>query len=89
MLLPSESLITHYSNHIFRTGTNSELSAPDTKSGTDIETCIVYLVFSIGTLVDRLSNPRNGPHLSVVGMTAELKIDTCRCRTVQMEGLMV
>ena len=89
MTLAPEGLITHCSNHVFRTGTNTELSAPNTKARTDIEASIVTLILTEGTFVDRLSNPGNRPYLSVVGMPAKLEINASCCRTVKVVGLMV
>ena len=44
---------------------------------------------SKGTLVDALRNPRDGPHLSVMGVTAELEINMLLLGLFQVVGLMV
>lgn len=89
MFFLSEGLIANNSNHILRTGSDAELTTPDTHTRTDIETSVVQLVLTKSTLVDGLRDPGDGPHLAVMGMTTKLEIDTGRCCTVQMVGLVV
>jgi hypothetical protein len=40
-------------------------------------------------LIDSIRNPRNGPYLSAMGMTAKLEVNTRLLCLFQMVGLMV
>ena len=42
-----------------------------------------------GTLVNAFRNPRDGPHLSVMGMSAELEVNMVLLGLFQMIGLVV
>ena len=49
----------------------------------------IELIAAVGTLLDSLCNPRNRPNLTVVGVTAELEIDSGLGTAVKVVGLMV
>ena len=74
---------------VFRTGADAELAAPDAEARGYVVVRPAAAVAAEGALVDVFRNPRNGPNLSVVGVTAELEVDALLLGLLQVVGLVV
>ena len=74
---------------VFGTGADAELAAPDAETAADVVAGMAAAVLAEGTLVDGIGNPRDGPYLAVVGMAAELEIDTGLFGLFKVVGLVV
>lgn len=74
---------------VFRLCADAELGTPDAESGTHIVTGVSFNEGAESILVDGISNPAYWPHLSVMGMSGKLKVDTILLCLLQMIRLMV
>ena len=76
-------------NNIFCAGTNAVLTAPDAQSAADVVVGGAPLVRTESTFVDVFGNPRDGPHLTMMGVAAELEVDLMTLGLIKMIGLMI
>ena len=76
-------------DQVLGTGADADFWAPDAQAGTHVILRTPPPVMSPGLLVQGIRHPGKGPHLSPVGMPAELKVNTGRLGLFQMVGLMV
>ncbi len=74
---------------VFRACADAELAAPDAHAAADVIGGVAPFVIAEGALVDALGDPRDGPYLSVMGVSAELEVDVLSLSLFQMVGLMV
>ena len=63
-------------NYILRASADAEFSTPDAKAGTDVIARCTAMMSAISLLKKGGGNPVARPDLAVVGMSAELEIDT-------------
>ena len=74
---------------VLRLGADTELCPPDADAAGNVKSGVALRERTIGALVDGILNPRDGPHLTVMRMTAELEINTYFRRPLKVIGLMV
>lgn len=77
------------SDDILRSGADAELASPYTDATADVIVGITPLMTTESTLIDMICNPRNRPYLSVVGVSAKLKINMLLFGLLQVVGLVV
>ena len=63
-------------HHIFRRRANSEFATPDAYAGTNIVASVASAMLAMVLFIDGVGDEADGPHLSLVGVTAELEIHT-------------
>ena len=74
---------------VFRTCADAIFPTPDTQSGTDVVACVAALMRTERTLIHRIGNPGDRPHLPVVGVAAELEVYASLFCQLQVVGLVV
>lgn len=74
---------------IFGSGAYAELAAPDAHSRTHVILCAPLAERPEGVFVERVGNPRHGPHLPAMRVSAELEVDSAPLRLLKMIGLVV
>lgn len=74
---------------VLRLCADTELGTPDADAAGNVKSSIALRERTIGAFVDGILNPRDGPHLAVMRMTAELEIDSGFCRPLKVIGLVV
>lgn len=70
-------LVLQVGHHILGAGTDAELGTPDAHPGTYIVARLSALPWPEGILVQQAGYPRYRPHLSIVRVSAKLKIYAC------------
>ncbi len=83
------SLRVERCDDILRLGSDAEFSAPDAEAGGYVVAGLSALVAAPRTLVEGISDPRDGPYLSAVGMAAELEVDAGLLGVFEIVGLVV
>lgn len=68
---------------------NAVFSAPDAYSRRHIVACVASLIFSESALIDRICYPADWPHLTIVCMSAELKVHTRLLSLLKIIWLMI
>ena len=68
---------------------DAEFSAPDANSTCHVKLGSSSLAESVSILVHSVFYPADGPHLSVVGVSAELEVHACLFGEFQIVGLVV
>ena len=76
-------------HHVFRAGADAELAAPDAHARADVVAGAAPLPRAVGTFIDAVGNPADGPHLPVVGVPRELEVDARLLGLLQAVGLVV
>lgn len=74
---------------ILRASTDAELTAPEANTAGNIIVGATSLVRAESALIDMFRDPRNGPNLSVMGMTTELEVNLLTLSLIQMIRLMI